>query len=290
MEVIATVGHAESVPWEPLLLMSVGDIQYDGPNGAADLPRLKRYLAWGMEHNVWFIGMGDIVDFMSPSNRKRQRQAELYDTAQEVIDRVAGELEQEILEILLPTRDRWLGILQGHHYYEHLDGTTSDTRIAEALGAPFLGDCALIRLTFRDGDRGGSSNIKLWVHHGHGGSGVLPTAGLNKLYHQKVRYPGVRVFMMGHVPQLGHIVTDGLDISDRRTPHLIHHDTHYVLCGGFARAHQQGSQFAGRAQGGYAEKAMMPPAVLGGAMITFTPEVYTTHGVKTRHIDVKVSS
>ena len=213
----------------------------------------------------------------------------MYDTAEGVIDRAATRLEDEILEVLLPTKGRWVGLLQGHHYMEHMNGSTSDTRLAAALDAPFLGDCAIIRITFRD-PKGGASIIKIWAHHGHGGGGILPTAMLNKLYHQKVRYPGVRVFMVGHVPQLGHVVTDGLDVSDKGTPRLVHQDTHYVMCGGFSRAYQQGSEMNGRPQGGYAEKAMMPPAVLGGALLTLTPERYVRHGSSYRTIDVKVSS
>ena len=44
MQVEVQVAHREFMPWQSMLLMSVGDIQYDGPNGAADIPRLKRYL------------------------------------------------------------------------------------------------------------------------------------------------------------------------------------------------------------------------------------------------------
>lgn len=288
MEVIAQAGTSEYLPWAPMLIMPVGDIQYDGPHGAADLDRLARFVKWGMERGAWFIGMGDFVDFLSPSNRERLRTAGLYDTATTVIDNAATQLEAELLAVLQPTKGRWLGLLQGHHYFEHDAGFTSDTRFARDLDAPFLGDCAIIRLTFRD-TAGGSTMIKVWAHHGHGG-GILPTAGLNRLYHQKVRYPQVRLFLMGHCPQLGHTVTDGLDVTTKGAPLLIHQDTHYVLTGGFSRSYQQGSKFAGRAQGSYAEKAMMPPAVLGGSVITLTPEHYSRGGTSYRTVDVKVSS
>lgn len=289
MEVIAKVASHEYMPWAPMLIMPVGDIQYDGPNGVADLPRLKKFLGWGVEHGAWFIGMGDFIDFLSPSNRERLAKANFYETGREVIDRAATQLENELLDVLMPTTGRWIGLLQGHHYFVHSNGLTSDTYISSMLDAPFLGDCAIIRITFRD-IAGGSTNIKIWAHHGHGGGGVLPTAGLNKLYHQKVRYPNVRLFLKGHVPQLGHIVTDGLDVTDRGDPHIIHEDTHYVMTGGFARAYQEGHSFDGRPQGGYAEKAMMPPAVLGGALITLTPEHIHSGDTTVRTVDVKVSS
>ena len=149
--------------------MTVGDIQYDGPDGAADMPRLKRYLEWGVKNDCWFVGMGDGVDFLSPSNRERLQAAGLYDTGKTIIDRAATSLEDDLLDVLLPTRGRWLGWLQGHHYYVHLDGTTSDTRICKALDAPFWGDCAIQRITFRE-EGGGSTVFKMWAHHGHGGA------------------------------------------------------------------------------------------------------------------------
>ena len=292
MEVQAQIAKQTYLPWKQTLIMPIGDIQYDGPRGAADVSRLKRYVKWGMENEVYFIGMGDFVDFMSPSNRDRLARAGLYDTAQNVIDEKAYALEDEVWELLKPTKGHWIGLLQGHHYFAHLNGETSDTRFSYLLDAPFLGDCAIVRMTFRGDDRrrGDTATIKMWVHHGHGGGGVLPTGPFNKLYHQKARWPNVRIFMQGHVPQLGAVKTEGLDVTSKGTPHIIHEDTTYVVTGGFARAYQQGSKFAGRAQGNYAEKAAMPPGVLGTPVLILTPETVqrATPKMTFRTVDVKV--
>ncbi len=278
-------------PWEPLQIMPIGDIQYDGPDGATDVDRLRRHLAWGMKNGVWFLGTGDIIDFLSPSNREKLANAGLYDTAESVIERAANTLEEEIFEILRPTIGRWIGLVQGHHFFEHSDGSSTDTRIAKMLETRFLGDCALIRFAFKEEGKGHrAKSIKAWIHHGAGGGGMLPTAIYNKMYHQLPRYPGVRLFMQGHVPQLGHINVEGLDMTDSRNPHLFHEDRHLVACGGFSRSYKQGSTRGGRPQGGYAEKAMMPPAVLGGALITLTPERYERKGIEYVTIDVKVST
>jgi hypothetical protein len=283
--------HSFQLPWERMQIMPVGDIQYDGPKGAADIKRLSRHLAWGMKNNVWFLGTGDLIDILSPSNRERFAAAKLYDTATTFFDEAVTQLEYDLFKILAPTKGRWLGLVGGHHYYPHLDGSTTDTRFATWLDCPYLGDCAIIRLHFRDEKAKQGKVFKIWVHHGNGGSGVLPTGVINKLYHQKVRYPNVRLFLMGHVPQLGHMTLEGLDSEGPAgDPHLTHEDTKLVACGGFSRSYQQGSKYAGRAQGGYAEKGMMPPAVLGGALITLTPEVSKFHGRSVRTIDIKVSS
>ncbi len=277
-------------PWEPLDLMPIGDIQYDGRGGAADIPRLRRHLMKGMDRGAYFIGTGDITDTLSPSNRQRMAAAGLYDTADTVFDNAITNLENELKPTLEPTRGRWFGLVQGHHYYPHLDGTTTDTRFAEWLDCAFLGSCALIRVFFRD-TKNHVAQITIWVHHGAGGSGVLPTAIYNKLYHQKIRYPRARVFIMGHVPQLGHVKLAGLDSAgDPGTPHLIHEDTSLVAAGGWARSYQQGSKFRGRAQGGYAEQGMMPPAVLGGAVIHLEPIRLRVNGKQVSYVEVTVTS
>jgi len=174
--------HSLILPWEPLRIMPVGDIQYDGKNGAADIDRLHRHLQWGIRHEVKFIGMGDIVDILSPSNRQRFAAAGLFDSAHQFFDDAVTRLEEEILEVLLPTRGMWIGLLQGHHYYTHLDGTTSDTRFAKWLDCPFLGDCAIVRLHFQEQTEGKGKrhqSIKMWVHHGAGGAGVMSTTIYN---------------------------------------------------------------------------------------------------------------
>jgi len=290
MELVDAQGvHDLYFPWEPLDICPIGDIQYDGRQGTADLPRLKAHLQKGVDRGVRFIGMGDFVDIMSPSNRSRFAAAGLYTTTEQFFDDAVDDLEKELLKVLLPTKGRWLGLLEGHHFFEHKDGTTSDTRYARWLDTPFLGNCALIRLFFKDTQKH-VAQITLWVHHGVGGSGVLPTAVINKLYHQKPRYPGARVFMMGHVPQLGGQRLAGLDSGGAPgSPHLTHEDTLLVACGGWSKAYQQGSKVAGRAQGAYPEKGMMPPAILGGAVVHLEPVRQSIQGKRISTVEISVT-
>ena len=286
MEVFSLV-----LPWEEQLLMPINDIQYDGPEGVADLKRLSRHLAWGMERNALFIGLGDFIDFMSPSNRERYAGANLYTNARETVDRMATILEDELMHVLAPTRGRWVGLFQGHHYFEHLDGTSSDTRFAEALDTKYLGDSALGRIRFRD-KNGATAAIKVFAHHGS--SATTANGAMTKLKGQKAFYPHVRLFLAGHVPQLDHKQTTELDINDNEAPIITATDTHYVVCGGFARSFKQGSTFAGRPQGGYAEKAMMGPATIGGAVIHLKPTNSRAGWRSRQHrsntVDVKIST
>ena len=45
------------VDWEPLLLAPVGDVQYGA--AACDVDRFKRYMDEALQHDAYFIGMGD---------------------------------------------------------------------------------------------------------------------------------------------------------------------------------------------------------------------------------------
>lgn len=271
MEVLGWPQKAGSrlLPWEPLKIMPIGDIQYAGPGGSCDLDKLARHIQWGVEQGCYFIGMGDYVDFPSPSNRRKLLEAGLYDTAEDVIDRAATMLEDELFDYALkPSVGRWIGMLEGHHWYPHLDGTTSDTRLARKLGATFLGNSAMIRLTFRKDHEG--MNCVIWCHHGHG-SGMTVGAGLNKL-EKLSSYFGADIMLMGHYHRLSAAPIDRIEVTSRGTPHLYHKTRLLVQTGSWMKGWLEGGERGGRAQGGYPEKGMMAPLALGGALITVEPK------------------
>src|SRR3990167_72146 len=119
--------------WEEMRICYLGDFQYAGKkaHGTA-LTQLKEKIAEEVERGAYFIGMGDYIDFLSPSNRQRLRSAALYDTAEDVIDEKSMELTQEIFDLALrPTVGRWLGLVEGHHFSQLKTGDTTDMRLAD---------------------------------------------------------------------------------------------------------------------------------------------------------------
>ena len=270
------------------LVMPINDIQYDGPDGAADLPKLIKHLAWGMERNALFIYLGDGTDFGSTSERHILSGSKLHETSVKRLERAAYQDVLDLYKALAPTKGRWIGFVQGHHYFEFGNGHTSDTLLAEWLGGPYLGDAALGFFRFKD-KSGHQASLKAFFHHGSGGSGVMPAAAINKLYHMKVGYPAVQLFCQAHVPQLGAVKIDSLDITDVPEPVIFDASTRFVACGGWSRSMQMCSSFKGRKQGSYAEKAMMRPGVMGGAVINLTPERERKAGKSIYQVDVKVT-
>lgn len=279
------------VPWAEgeALIAPLGDIQFMLPplddNGKyveeqqeCHVELLKAHIARVLEHpNPWFIGMGDYVDFGSPSNRGRLKAlmdaGELYDGAETAIDQAAQMNLDALEEVLEPTKGRWLGLLEGHHFWTYSNGDTSDTRLAKFLGCPYLGTCAMVRVQFSqrsvNDNKRNPANLIIWGHHGRGG-GLLQSSPLNKMEHV-VKAFDADVYLLGHhhkqvgakmqriVPQFS---------ARKVSRHRLHHkDILITGTGGWLRGYLRGSKRHGRASGTYVEAGMMNPVALGGVKI-----------------------
>lgn len=261
---------------EEILLMPLGDIQLDPQvrhrPRTVDLKRLRRTIKWGVEHNAYWIGMGDYVDVASPSNREAIESAHTYDNVKAVMEEAAFRAQDELHELLEPTRGRWLGVLEGHHFWPYESGDTTDTKLADYLGCPFLGTCALLTVRFPQRGHKRVPSFKVWAHHGRGG-GQLLGASLHKL-EQVMKGTDADIYLMGHThkamaakyPLLG-------SVGGERggEPILVHRDRILGATGSYLKSYQQGSRSAGRAQGLYPEQGMMTPVALGGLVIFIRP-------------------
>jgi hypothetical protein len=257
---------------DKFVIAPIGDIQWSGEKGPTAKDQLARHIDECLELNAYFVGMGDYIDFLSPSNRQRLLTAGLYDTALDVITEKAAELNQAVFDnFLKPTVGRWLGMVEGHHFSEG-NGTTTDEQLAELLKTKFLGTSAYIKLN--------NANLTLYVHHGLG-NGRLPGTTLNTLYHVAAGLPGADIYLMGHTTKL---VTTRLSrpfpVWDRQ-PRLEHRDVWLVNCGGFSRSNIVGHRHGTIPRGDYAEKGLMTPSPLAAPIIKVD--------LKARHDRIRVS-
>lgn len=240
-----------------VVVAPVGDLQWSGKKGPTAMDSVRRHIDRALGLDAWFVGMGDYTDFLSPSNRARLVGAALYDTAQDVIDEKAHELVEEVYEnVLKPTKGRWLGMLEGHHFYEGR-GSTSDQWLAEMLDAEFLGTSAFIRLE--------PSGVVLYAHHGQGNS-VLPTGPLNKLYHVAHGLAGADVYMIGHTTKMS-VARLSRPVPDWSKRDLTHNDIFLVNCGGFSKSSIVGHRQGRIPRGEYAEVKMLTPSPLAAPLI-----------------------
>jgi len=229
---------------------------------------MNQYHDW----QLLFLGMGDYCDSFRPSIRKRYQQSVLNED-----EHIANSIYEMVMEhidgfhkLVSGTEGKWLGLLEGHHYFDFGNGTTSDTLLADKLQTRFLGDCTMSHLKF---DRNGHTRqFIIWAHHGEG-SGQLVSSPLNKLEHL-IKCFDADCFLMAHQHKAVTSKRPWLYTtrSGRGGLRLTHKDRSITCTGGWLQGYQQDSKFNGRAAGHYPEQKMLTPISIGGTRILIYPE------------------
>lgn len=252
-----------------VLLMPVGDIQWYGDGAAVALGMLQRHIDWGVKQGAYFLGMGDYIDAFSPSNRERFKSAHLYDTAMRAVDDKAEDLVNDLFnKALKPSKGRWLGLLEGHHFHEFRNGTTTDQLLADKLDAKFLGTSAYVRLQFQRMTSKG--NVVIWCHHGRGGGRRL-SGPLNQLDVLPAHWHG-DIFLVGHHhKKVVGPVDYQIPLWHSKGARLVHRTKILACTGGFLKGYVPGSRQGLVPRGGYVEQAMLPPVALGGVLVRIRP-------------------
>ena len=248
-------------PGQPFRLIPIGDIHFD--TDECDKDRLSDLLRWieAEERNgavVRLCGLGDYLDFMSPSNRARYSAAELYETTRQTIEQRVWDNIKEFRAFVAPLRSRMLFMLTGHHVYrfgvEKVSGIwlgrTTDQWIAHQLRADFAGDgVALVRLQLPH-----SQYIDVLAYHGSGGA-QTPGGRVQKRMKFAEIAPTAHIVISGHDNAKLAYPRSGLDYSQGSIKRYV------VGSGSFQRAYQSGTD------AGYAERGGMVPADLGVVVI-----------------------
>ena len=274
-EVVPTVAASKLFNGkQEVRIVPIADIQY-GAQGC-DVDLLRRKVKWAMGEGAYFLGLGDYTDVASPGQRKQLSQVNLYDSTREFMDDQADRHIKGLMGILGPTKGRWLGMLRGHHYWPFADGTTSDTRLANALGTTFLGDCAAILLRFNNirTTQGSSITAKIWCHHGVG-SGLTAGAALNRLEHI-IKVFSADAYLMAHQHRLAATKIPWIDYDTTSAGDIRWNTRERVLAavGSFLKGYELGSvDPAGNPAGGYVEKKMLTPTALGCTMLLVRPRI-----------------
>jgi hypothetical protein len=255
---------------KPVVIAPLGDVQWAGEENELWMTGLRRYIARAIDAEAWFIGMGDYIDFASPSNRKGLDTAHKYDSAERVLDSAALRLVDQVYEILKPTKGRWLAMLEGHHFWELKTGGTTDTKLCEMLDAPFAGKSCIAQLRFSGPSRGGTYNI--WATHGEGGASE--SSLLLRIKRQSQYWEGINLFLWGHATKKLAVPIPRIRPNfTAKIPRLEHRDAMLVGTGGWMKGFVEGHQHKGRAAGTYVEEKMMDPVSLGAPLITVIPRV-----------------
>ena len=256
---------------KPFAIAPLGDIQWNGDPHEIDCGGLERHIARCLEENAYFLGMGDYIDFASPSSRQRLLSSGAYDGPMKKLDDVADHLVREVYtRFLKPTTGRWIGMLEGHHFWGYRSGETSDMKLCRLLKTVHLGTEAGIEVCYAK-----EGSLKLWAHHGFGAGseGAL----LNKLKLQAADWEGVRVFLMGHMTKLASTVIPKLTFVNAPSGPVLT-EVRVILAGtgGWSKGKILARRDGVVPRGNYVEQAGMRPVSLGAPIIRCTG--WRTHG------------
>lgn len=257
-----------------LRILPLGDLQIDDD---MDVTRLNKYVAWAKRVEARVIGMGDYMDFESPSGRMRSaiKNAEAYDTESKVMDK-AGKYEAlGAYERLKPLEGRFYGLIRGHHWCQFGgDKGDSVTMLAGLLGTDNVGDCAMFEIDFGKGLK-----AHVWAHHGTG-SGMVSTSALTRLEHITKTFQA-NVYLMGHQSKKGVSVIPWIRQEGSRT---VGTNRYIVATGSFMEGYRVGSTDAwGNPAGSYVERKMLTPVALGTPLVMMRP-MFDEH-----RVDINVS-
>ena len=244
-------------------LFPIGDVQYGPP--ACDINGFQRWIDYAMSHkNPKFIGTGDYIDLGSPSNRNsivaEVKRGNLYDTIQQALDMKSTEFLNTVKDILKPTQGKWLGLVEGHHYWEYEDGTTTDEEMANYLGCEFLGTSGIVTMKFPR-IKNTTPSCSIWLHHGRGGGASIagPITQLEKMLHSF----DADIYLIGHHHKK--IATKVQKLYASSAKRLAHKDVILACTGSWLKGYMENSST-------YVEKGMMSPAALGGIKIDIKTE------------------
>ena len=272
-----------ALPWKETHIIPIADTQV-GSEGFSE-GQLREDVSRAIDFgNSYFVGLGDYIDIMSPSNRMAWRSARLYDSVHTAMSNEAEDCVGKWLRIMEPTKGKWLGILEGHHWYDFEDGTTSDTRIAQALGTTFLGTCAFIRLVFKGTTHTSMLGCTLWVHHG-AGNGIMPYSPLTRLSNV-MRQFDADIYIIGHQSKKPAVPVPYLYMSDKPPYTLIAKNKILAGAGCYSEGYHQGSKDPSgkRPQGSYVEQRLLNPVAIGGITVKIIP----ARTSKTDRLDLRV--
>lgn len=179
-----------------LTIQPFGDVHRDSPN--CDVDKWKRFLRHCKEHHnrhTYYLGMGDLMDFASFSERKvlstvhESTLAKMDDVAMRDLEKFADEISF--------MKGNLLGLHHGNHEWKFRDGRLATEVLCEMLDCPFLGYAAYIRLVACCKGTTVALSTAIFSSHGKGG-GQLLGSPYNAVEKMAKIFHDADIYLMGH--------------------------------------------------------------------------------------------
>ena len=259
-----------------LKLAPFGDLQF-GAEGC-DVEKARRHIQFGIEHDWRFVGMGDYIDFASPSSRFKIETAGAYEIVTNTLEDAAqAYIKRAYEEVFQGSEGRWFGIVEGHHFWPLRNGPHphTDYVLADQLKTEFLGTTGHLSIFIGDCPR------PLVVHFTHGDRSSVTTTGTIAHLERLMRDWDFDILLVGHNCKKYGIPYDYMrttvfkdtqpDGSWKWKSHVVADTRIIAQTGGFMRGYIEGSHDGPFIRGSYVERRMLPPIPTGGMLIEIRP-------------------
>jgi len=252
-------------------IVPLGDIHLG--NIGCDSERFFEYIQWIKNTpRTYWIGMGDYIDainYLDPRFDSRQvdpryviklrgKDKEQTFCLEDMVHRQAD----DFINYVNPIKDKCLGLITGNHEetvrkFHHIDVTNA---IAYALGVPYLGYTAFLKVNIerRSGKGGSRLSYVFYLSHGYGAS-RKSGAKINRI-EDACHFFDCDVVLMAHEHKKLYTTVTKLGINESANPSLQYKKTVGVMTGCFLKGYIRDSQ-------NYVEKAGFSPTDIGTAKI-----------------------
>jgi len=247
---------------EPIYLIPFGDVHRDSP--MCNVEKWKEFLDWAKKKpRCLFLGMGDYVDLASTSERDLLHNKNLHESTLKTLDNIYKKHADKFVKEIDFMNGKLIGLIEGNHYADLGNGTTTTQRMCDAMNTKYLGCMSVIRLTFIYG-KTNKSSVDIVAHHGRGAGRMLGSS-LNGVQKMAESVHG-NIYLQGDDHRKLAGMTTKMEINSTLNGEIIlkHKKQIFLRTGSFLDSHKDG-------HASYVVDANMNPTDLGVVKIELTP-------------------
>lgn len=273
---------------EPVYIIPFGDVHRNAP--LCHEGKWLEFLGWASKKpNCYFLGMGDYDDLASTTERIILSNKSLHDSSRQTLEDTYTMLTKKIIKEISFMKGRIIGLMEGNHFGEFIDNTTTTQMMCRELCCKYLGVSAFIKISLRytaeNKQKPQGHYIDIWAHHGKGAARLIG-GSLNKVQ-QMAEAAEADIYLMGHDHKKSIGMMSRLRLSNsRKNVHLTSRKQVFARTGSFLRGYVDGKP-------SYVAWGAMNPTDLGVIKLELTPKRSgkKVDGVKVdeRHIDIHAS-
>lgn len=247
---------------EPVYLIPFGDVHRDSP--MCNVEKWHEFLEWAKKKKrCLFLGMGDYVDLASTSERALLSNKLLHESTIDTLENIYKKHSDKFAKEIGFMNGNLIGLIEGNHYGQLGNGTTTTQRMCDTLNTKYLGCMSVIRLSLKYGTK--SASVDIVAHHGRGAGRMLGSS-LNGVQKMAETVHG-NIYLQGddHRKLVG--MTTKLDVSSDNGGgiKLRHMKQIFLRTGSFLDSHIDG-------KASYVVDANLNPTDLGVVKIELTPK------------------